>query len=178
MLRFAREDDAEAIAAIYAPFVRDTTTSFEYVVPDAGEMAARWRTLSTTHPWIVWDDGGIQGYAYAGPHRSREAYQWSTEVSVYLAPEARGRGLGSQLYQALFRCLRAQGFVRAWAGVTLPNPASERLHTKLGFRLVGIYEKTGFKNGVWRDVAWYGLGLQDIESPEAPRAPQVGDLEA
>ena len=94
--------DAEAIAAIYAPFVTDTAVSFEDVPPTADEMATRIEQLTRTHPWLVAEDGGeVLGYAYACPHRERAAYRWATEVTVYVDPRHHRRGAGRALYEAL-----------------------------------------------------------------------------
>ncbi|RMF81859.1 MAG: N-acetyltransferase family protein, partial [Planctomycetota bacterium] len=110
------------------------------------------------------------GYAYASPHRVRAAYQWSVEVSAYVHEEARGRGVGRKLYAALFEALRRLGYVNAYAGVTLPNDASERFHAACGFEPVGIYRRVGYKAGAWHDVAWSQLRLQEpADPPAAPR---------
>lgn len=123
-LRVATPDDAVDIAAIYAPFVRETVISFETMVPDAAEMARRIAATLETHPWLVAEEyGHVIGFAYASQHRMREAYRWSCDVTVYLADGARGRRLGTCLYTELLRILRAQGFRNAFAGIALPNPA-------------------------------------------------------
>jgi L-amino acid N-acyltransferase YncA len=161
-LRVATPDDAEAIAAIYAPFVRDTVISFETAVPDTAEMARRITSTLETHPWLVAEEAGrVIGYAYASQHRTREAYRFSCDVTVYLAEGARGRRLGTRLYTDLFRLLRAQGFRNAFAGIALPNPASVALHESLGFRHLGTYRDVGFKLGAWHDVGWWQLILSN-----------------
>lgn len=171
-LRVAAPDDAEAIAAIYAPFVRDTVISFETTVPDAAEMARRITSTLETHPWLVAEeDGRIIGYAYASQHRTREAYRFSCDVTVYLAEGARGRRLGSRLYTELFRLLRMQGFRNAFAGIAQPNPASVALHESLGFRHLGTYAKVGFKLGQWHDVGWWQLELTRDEGAPAEIKP-------
>lgn len=178
ILRLASSTDAEAIAAIYAPVVRETTISFETEPPDADEMAMRIAKVLPSHPWIVAEEeGSVIGYAYAGPHRARTAYQWSVEPSVYVAAEARGRGVGQALYTALFAVLRAQGFVRAYAGVTLPNAPSLGLHRAFGFQDVGVYRNVGFKHGAWHDVWWGALDLLTPARDEEPPPPRsVTDL--
>ena len=124
-IRMASTDDAASVAAIYAPFVRDTAVSFEMVPPSANEMAERITKTLAIAPYLVSEDNGrILGYAYAGQWRTRAAYQWSTEVSVYLDPSAHGRGIGSSLYRVLLDLVRVQGYRMALGGVTLPNPAS------------------------------------------------------
>jgi L-amino acid N-acyltransferase YncA len=170
------ERDAAACAAIYASSVEASPTSFEEEAPDAAEMARRIRTTSATHPWLVAElDGELVGYAYAVAHRSRPAYRWSVDVSVYVAAGERGRGHGAALYRELFERLREQGFRMAFAGITLPNPASVALHESLGFRQVGTSHHVGWKHGAWRDVGWFQAELSPAPDgdgpPPAPRPP-------
>jgi L-amino acid N-acyltransferase YncA len=169
-LRLAEEADATDIAAIYEPVVRETVISFETTPPDAEEITDRIRTTLPTHPWLVCERAGdVFGYAYAGSHRSREAYQWSVDVSVYVHSEYRRSGVGTGLYRALLSLLEAQGFYNAYAGIALPNPASVGLHESLGFEHVGTYEDVGCKNGAWRSVGWWHRRLQPCEQdPEPP----------
>jgi len=153
-IRDASEADAAACAAIYRPFVLDTAVSFEITPPTEAEMAARIGEAAGTHAWLVAELGGeVAGYAYARPFAAREAYRWSTETSIYLSPLHRGAGVGRALYEALLARLIERGFRVAVAKMTLPNPASEGLHTTLGFRPVGVHRRIGFKNGFWYDVA-------------------------
>ena len=164
-IRTAKTSDAAAITEIYAPIVRETVISFEADPPSASRMAARIVTVLDTHPWIVGEeDGRILGYAYAGPHRSRAAYRWACDVSVYVRPEAQRRGVGTKLYRALFEILDRQNLAAAFAGIALPNAASVVLHESLGFRPVGTYRKVGFKLGVWHDVEWWHLAIRDLGS--------------
>ena len=152
--------DAEAIANIYAPFVTDTVISFEDVAPAAPEMAARIKRLTETHAWLVAeDDGEILGYAYACPHRERAAYQWATEVTVYVDPRHQRRGVGRRLYEALLARLADQGYRIALAVIALPNDGSVGLHEACGFELVGVLRGIGFKHGKWWDVGWWQLDL-------------------
>lgn len=152
--------DAAACAAIYAPHVEGSPVSFEERAPDAGEMAARIERYGASHAWLVAErEGRVVGYAYATAFNERPAYRWSTFVSVYVAEEARGEGVGRALYEALFERLRERGFRTACAGITLPNEASEALHGRLGFALVGVNRAIGWKQGAWRDVGWYQLEL-------------------
>jgi L-amino acid N-acyltransferase YncA len=156
------DTDAAAVAAVYRPAIETTIASFEGVAPDADEMARRMRATLARTPWLVADDEGtLVGYAYAGPHRERAGYRWSVDVSVYVADGHHGRGIGRSLYDELLSILRRQRFVNAYAGIALPNPASVALHERVGMRLVGVYQRVGFKFGAWYDVAWYGLRLTD-----------------
>jgi L-amino acid N-acyltransferase YncA len=147
--------DAAACAAIYAPYVRDTSITFELDPPSEAEMAARIGRARATHAWLVAeDDGRVVGYAYGGEYKSRAAYRWSCEVSVYVAPGCHRGGVGAALYTELFDRLAALGLHMAVAGMTLPNEASAALHEKMGFEPVGTYRDIGWKNGSWHDVAW------------------------
>jgi len=171
VIRLAQEADAAPIRAIYAPIVLETFISFETVVPTEDEMRERIRRTVAQYPWLVADDAGsIAGYAYASPHRARSAYQWSVDVSAYVHPDYRRRGIGSGLYAAVFAVLAQQGYINAYAGIALPNPASVGLHESLGFEPVGIYQHVGYKLGAWHDVGWWGLALQPPpDNPVPPR---------
>ena len=160
VIRIAEAVDAEQIAAIYAPFVMDSYTSFETVAPDGAEMQRRIRELTRTHPWLVCVRGDeVLGYAYASTHRARAAYQWCVETTVYITAGNRRSGIGRRLYEALFAVLELQGFQMAYAGVTLPNEGSVGLHEALGFTPVGVYRAAGFKLGQWHDVASFQRAL-------------------
>ncbi|MEV6901040.1 N-acetyltransferase family protein [Amycolatopsis sp. NPDC051372] len=171
LIRDADERDAEACAEIYAPYVRDTTITFETEPPTGTEMAERIERAAKTHAWLVLEiDGRVAGYAYGGPFKERAAYRWSCEVSVYLELGRRRTGGGRALYEALFTRLAERGFRMAVAGMTLPNEPSVGLHAALGFEPVGTYRRIGWKHGAWRDVAWAQRSLVPgwDESPEEP----------
>lgn len=178
-VRLARpEADAERVAAIYRPAVESSVASFEEVAPSAAEMAGRMRATLERLPWLVAEvDGDVAGYAYAGPHRARVGYRWSADISVYVDRERQGRGIGGVLYADLLELLRRQRYVNAYAGITLPNDASVRLHEGIGMRRIGVYERVGFKFSAWHDVAWYGLRLADPDS-EPPEPIPLPDLDA
>jgi phosphinothricin acetyltransferase len=168
-IRLASADDAAAIASIYGPYCESTAVSFEYVAPPAAEMGNRIRSVTAQFPWLVLvDAGGIAGYAYASRHRDRAAYGWSVDTAVYVSPKYRRRGVGRALYTTLFALLRLQGYFKAYAGITMPNAASIALHEAVGFKLVGVYERVGYKLGAWHDVAWYYLTLQPERSDPDP----------
>jgi len=165
-VRAAGPEDAAACAAIYAPFVTDTVITFETVPPDAGEMAERIRAAARTHAFLVLEHGNnVVGYAYGGPFKSRAAYQWSCEVSVYLELGRRRTGGGRALYGELLDRLAERGFRTAVAGMTLPNDASVGLHRAMGFEPVGTYRRIGWKHGAWHDVAWTQRQLADGGGP-------------
>jgi len=170
-IRLAKAADATAIAAIYAPFCTSSAITFEVEPLSAEAMAERMRGLSKQFPWLVMESGGqVAGYAYAAPHHERAAYRWAVNVSVYIGEQHRRSGVGRALYLALFDVLRLQGYIHAIAGITMPNDPSVRLHESLGFKLVGVYPKVGFKLGAWRDVGWWQLPLFD-PLPTAPPEP-------
>lgn len=156
-IRSATADDAAACAAIYRPHVVDGWTSFELTPPDDAEMARRIAAYGDSHGWLIAadDEQRVVGYAYASPHRTREAYAPSVDVAIYVADHAQGAGLGRSLYTALFSQLRERNFHAAFAGIALPNAASEALHKAMGFTPVGIYREVGYKMGGWRDVGWW-----------------------
>lgn len=160
LVRPARPGDADGIAAVYRAYVLDTAASFEEQPPDAPEIARRMASRPRL-PWqVAVRDGAVVGYCYAVHYRSRPAYRWSVECSVYLAPAEQGRGTGRRLYDVLLPELRALGYVTACAGIVLPNPGSVRLHEALGFRPVGVDRDIGFKRGSWHDVGRWQLALR------------------
>jgi L-amino acid N-acyltransferase YncA len=167
--------DGAACAAIYRPFVEHAATSFEEAAPGAEAMAARIAAYAATHPWLVYElDGAVVGFAYAAQHRVRPAYRWAADVSIYVDPVAHRRGIGRELYGALFDLLRRQRLLIAISGITLPNHASVGLHESLGFVRVGIYRSIGFKDGAWRDVGWWQLQLSAAPAvPLEPLGPQI-----
>ena len=172
MIRLATPRDAAGIHAIYAPVVRDSFISFELEAPTESQLAQRVAATLRRFPWLVEEDAeGIAGYAYACEHRERLAYQWSVDVSCYVHPRARRRGVGRSLYRSLLAVLRAQGFCNAFAGIALPNPASVALHESVGFALLGRYRNVGFKAGAWRDTGWFQCTIGDL--PGEPRVPRA-----
>jgi L-amino acid N-acyltransferase YncA len=175
-IRLASEGDAAAICRIYGPLVASTTISFETEPPDAEEMQQRIAETLTAYPWLVFDiDGEVAGYAYASRHRHRAAYQWSVDTSAYVDERFRRQGIGRRVYESLFAILSAQGFVNAFAGIALPNPASVALHERAGFTPIGVYRNVGYKLGAWRDVGWWQRSLNPHDlSPS--RVQPIDDL--
>lgn len=168
-IRLAIADDAAQALAIYDPVVRETTISFEVDPPTLAEMRLRITTTLERYPWLVCAaEDELLGYAYAGPHRSRPAYQWAVDVSVYIGPRRRRQGVGAALYTTLLRTLARQGFYSAYAGIALPNPGSVALHEALGFVAVGVYHQVGYKLGRWHDVGWWQRSLQPRRDEPAP----------
>jgi L-amino acid N-acyltransferase YncA len=171
-VRPATPDDASAIREIYAPAVRSTPVSFEERVPDPADLVRR-MTAEPRLPWLVAEVGGeVAGYAYATQYRTRPAYRWSAECSVYLAAAHRGQGIGRLLYERLVPEVRELGYVTLLAGITLPNPASVGLHQALGFQPAGVLPAVGFKLGAWHDVSWWALALH-ADPPTDPPEPRA-----
>lgn len=171
-IRPVSPDDAEAIAAIYAPYVSETVVSFEETAPSAAEMRERIAATTVTHPWIVGEEHGLMlGYAHARPYHPRAAYRWTCETSVYLAQDVRGRGLGRGLYEALLDMLTVRGFTSAMALISVPNAESTGFHEALGFRPVGQLAGVGYKLGAWQDVAYFQRELSPRLVPPRPLQP-------
>lgn len=177
-IRIARPGDADAIAAIYNHYVAGSVATFELAEVAAAEMAARIAEVASHGlPWIVAGEGSrILGYAYAGRWRTRAGYRHSVETSIYLAPDATGRGLGVALYDHLLAMLPPLGVHAVIGGIALPNPASEALHQRLGFEPVARFREVGLKFGQWIDVAYWqrclpaGGSLQSAAAEVAMRA--------
>ncbi|HEX4453242.1 MAG TPA: GNAT family N-acetyltransferase [Kofleriaceae bacterium] len=161
IIREPRDDDFAALAAITNHYIATTAIHFAYEPMTEAELREQARGR---FPWLVADDdvGGVIGYAKAGTWRARAAYQWTCELGLYVAPDARGRGIGTQLYSALLDACAARGFRSAIAGITLPNPASVALHERLGFASVGVVAEAGFKLGTWHDVAFFQKRLGSV----------------
>jgi phosphinothricin acetyltransferase len=170
-IRPATAADAAQMLAIYAPYISDTAVTFETATPTLAEFTARVVDGSQTHPWLVAVDADtVLGYAYASVFRSREAYQWAADCSIYVHPDHRRHNVATALYTSLFACLRLQGYFRVHAGVTLPNLPSVALHTRMGFTPVGTYADVGYKLGAWHSVWWCALALQSpTDAPLSPR---------
>lgn len=171
MIRFVTEADTTAILSIYSNYIT-TPITFEYSLPTQEEFAERISVISQEYPYLVYEeDGKILAYAYAHRHMEREAYQWNAELSVYLAPAVRRKGIGSKLYAALLTLLKEQNIHAAYACITLPNEGSIRLHERMGFTEVGLYPSAGYKCGSWYDVCWYRKPLREYEENPAPFLP-------
>lgn len=162
-LREAVAADADAIAAIYNHYIRDTIVTFEEEAVSAAEMARRLATVRAAGwPYLVAErDGSLLGYAYASAWKARRAYRHSVESTVYLHPQHTGQGCGRALYEALLTRLRALPVHAVIGCISLPNAASIALHERLGFVQVSQFREVGFKFGRWIDVGDWQLRLDD-----------------
>lgn len=166
-LRIATPEDGAALADIYRYYVTDTAVSFEYEAPSAEEFSARIAHKLEKHPYLVAErDGKPIGYAYASDFRERAAYAWDAELSIYVSREAHHAGVGSMLYSALIRILKAQNFVNLYAIITNPNPESEAFHVKAGFEKICEIPAVGYKNSEWHGLLWYALRLAGEGEPK------------
>lgn len=172
LIRPAELADAPAILAVYAPYVRDTSISFETEVPSLEEFTQRMNSILGEYPYLIAEvDGNVAGYAYSHRHMDRAAYQWNAEFSIYLAPAYIRQGLGRKLHTALEEISKLQGLHNIYSGVTLPNPGSEGLQKSLGFIRYGLMEKTGHKFGKWLDVARYHKRIAPADPEPTPPLP-------
>lgn len=162
-IRRATTDDAQKLIDIYAPYITDTTITFEDVIPTVKNFQQRIRDISENFPYLVAvdDDGNILGYAYAHLYGPRAAYAWTTEASIYIDHNYKGHGLGTELYHKLEEALARQGVVNLLACITEENESSVRFHEKLGYEKVGTFKKVGYKFGRWLDVTWMQKTLNE-----------------
>jgi phosphinothricin acetyltransferase len=169
-IRLANPDDAAGVLRIYGPYCESSSVSFEIVAPSVEEIRRRIEKISRQYPWLICEiDGHVAGYVYASQHRERAAYRWNVDVAVYVGAEYRRRHVGQSLYSTLFSILRSQGYFKAFAGITLPNEASVRLHESVGFRPIAAYRGVGYKLGRWLDVGWWQFEIQaEIDNPPEP----------
>jgi phosphinothricin acetyltransferase len=170
MIRQAGEKDAKELLKIYTPFILNSGITQETEVPAEQEFQQRITETIKERPWLVCEiNGEIAGYAYAGKHRERKGYQWCTEPSVYVAEKFYRHGVASALYTALFEILILQGYVNAYAVITLPNEKSVAFHESFGFTYLTTYKKIGYKLGQWHDVGWWQLQLNPhTDNPQQP----------
>ena len=169
-IRIATKDDAAGMLEIYAPFILNSGITQETEVPSVEEFQKRIISNLQERPWLVCEiKNDIAGYAYAGKHRDRKGYQWCTEPSVYISEKHFGLGVAHALYTALFEILKIQGYVNAYAVITLPNDRSIAFHKKFGFEYLTTYKKIGYKLGQWHDVGWMQYEINShIGNPSDP----------
>lgn len=171
-LRIATPDDAAALLAIYKPYVENTTITFEYDVPSLEDFTGRITYTLERYPYLVaLLDGEPVAYAYAGAFKSRAAYDWAVELSVYVKDGVHGHGIGKALYAALERILRQQHVTNLNACITYPGEGSVQFHEKLGYTTVAHFHKCGYKFGKWLDMIWMEKFLSPHADNPAPFLP-------
>lgn len=152
-VRGVADPDLKTVADIVNHYILDGVIHFSERPQTAEDWRVEWQLLYRHYPWLVAEQNGvIGGLAYAKPYNDRAAYDWTAEVTIYLRDGYTGQGLGRALYARLFEILDAQGYRVLVAGITLPNPASVRLHESFGFAHLGTLERVGYKQGAWHDV--------------------------
>ena len=172
MIRLATEADVPEMLSIYAPYILTTTYTFEYEVPTEDAFLARFRSITAQFPWLVWEEKGkILGYAYGSLPFERAAYAWCSEDSLYLRPEARGRGIGTKLLNCLEKILGLQGYRKIYAIITAENTASLDFHRKNGYLYTAIFENCGYKFGRWLSVTWMEKELPFVPFSGFPPIP-------
>jgi len=176
VIRIAAASDAAAILNIYAPYIENTSYTFETEVPRTESFQQRIKDYLQAYPWIVCEiNGVIAGYAYASKHRERVAYQWSVESSVYIHDDFHRAGVGKALYSALIKILKLQQFRNVYAVINLPNDKSVAFHESMGFDHFATYKNVGYKLGKWKNVGWWELQLNEYfyEPPEPTKFSQM-----
>lgn len=168
-IRLASVQDAEAILAIYKPYIEETVITFEYEVPSLEDFTKRIATISQNYAYLVYTvDDEIIGYAYAARQRERAAYNWNTELSIYLDQTKTHKGVGTRLYEALLTVLKEQQIYNVYGCMTCPNEPSERLHKKLGFKECGVFPHSGYKFDAWHSIKFFERCIADIsKQPQA-----------
>ncbi len=160
MIRPATPHDAPALCAIYNPYITDDLTSFEKEPVAEKAMAGRIRSISEDYPWLVYEqDNTILGFAYASQWKSRHAYRFAAETTIYLPQSTTRQGIGTPLYTELLKRITDQGITQAIACIAIPNPASTAFHAKLGYKEVAHFPKVGFKFDQWIDVQYWQKAL-------------------
>lgn len=154
-IQLASKENAAQLLAIYAPYVEHTAVSFEYEVPTLTEFQRRIEKTLTNYPYLMGIiDGRIIGYAYASAFKTREAYNWSVETSIYIDEKEHGKGYGKKLYLALEELLKKQNVLNVNACIAYPNPDSIAFHERLGYKTVAHFTKCGYKFHTWYDMIW------------------------
>lgn len=166
MIRLATSEDIPAILEIYTPYVLNTTHTFEYVPPTKEEFHQRFESITAQFPWLVWEEKGkVLGYAYGSLPFKRAAYSWCCEVSIYLAPQIHGKGIGKQLYQVLEHILWLQGYQVIYSIITTENSGSIAFHEKVGYKHVAVLPGCGIKFGRRLGTVWMEKRSDTVETP-------------
>ena len=172
IIRMAKESDLSQVLDIYGYYVQNTTYSFEYTVPTIEEFTRRFYRLTAQFPWLVCEEeGGVLGYAYGSAPFERAAYQWCAELSVYVRPDAQGKGIGRKLYEIAEQILAKQGYRRIYAIITGENTGSKAFHRKMGYETAAVFPDCGIKFGRSLGVIWMEKPLNTVEIPTNPPIP-------
>ena len=165
-------EDAAELLSIYAPYVENTPVTFEYTVPSLSEFENRIHNISGRYPYLAACSGQkILGYAYASAFKGRAAYDWSAETSVYVSQNAKGKGIGSLLYEKLEALLKKQNICNLCACITYPNPESISFHEKHGYAAVAHFHKSGYKFNTWYDMIWMEKFINEHSDNQKPFIP-------
>ena len=178
-IRMATPADAEALLAIYGPYVQNTAVSYEYEIPSSEEFTARITKTLKTYPYLAAVyQGEIVGYAYASRLHERKAYDWSVETSIYVRQDMRGLHVGQRLYDALEYLLRRQNILSVNACIAYPEVEDEyltrssvRFHERMGYKLIGHFHRCAYKFGRWYDMVWMEKALGEFPEIPAPFIP-------
>ena len=171
------EEDAAGLLEIYGPYVLETAISFEYQVPSLEEFRERIRTISAKYPYLkaVDEQGKILGYAYAGTFKSRTAYDWAVETTIYVRRECRGMGVGRKLYESLEQALKTMGICNLNACIAYTSHQdlhltndSMHFHEKMGYKMVGTFHRCGYKFHTWYDMIWMEKLIAPHEQDQSP----------
>lgn len=182
-IRCALPDDLPAILGLSNHYAATTAANFAVEPESINDWQRSFEQTHETHPWLVAVDrdgdggsSGLLGFAKASPWKGRCAYEFAAEVTVYVAPEQHGRGIGRALYERLFEILRAQGYRTLLGGITLPNDASVRLHEAMGMHRAALFEQIGWKFGMWHDVGYWLINLAGDSPPPDGGIRRVGEV--
>lgn len=186
-IRRATENDAEALLKIYAPYVEHTAITFEYEVPSVEEFRSRIRHTLEKYPYLVAEeDGELLGYAYVGPFHDRPAYDWAVETSIYVDERKIHKGVGGKLHDALEQALKIQGILNMNACIAWPDGEEDEtltknsgeFHVHLGYRMVGEFQKCGYKFHRWYNMIWMEkiIGEHTDEQPSPIPFSQLEDI--
>ncbi len=175
-IRLVKPEDAAEILGIYSPYIENTVITFEYEVPSLEAFRTRITQICHYYPYLVCQVAGrIVGYAYASRFRERAAFQWDVEASIYLHPDAQGKGIAKRLYHALFEILSLQKFCNVYSYICYPNEKSIGLHEHFGFTECARYENAGYKHNDWRTLVCLTKQLNLPAHPETPLG--IGELD-
>lgn len=176
-IRLAESRDVPGILEIYAPFILETSVTFEEIVPDEASFWERIQGIMAELPYLVCEiDGRIAGYAYASGYRSRASYRWSKEVSVYIHPDFHRKKVAHALYTSLNEMVRYQGIADLLAIITMPNEPSVSFHERFGYRKCGEFTNVGYKLNEWQNVGWFEMFIQDENKPPKDRILPLAEI--